>query len=192
VFAQIDFGRLADVPLIGPLLFRQDPFGYLALALIPIAWFAIAKTRFGLNVRAVGENPHASESLGVNVVLIRYGALAISGALAALGGAFLSLSATGVFIDNMTAGRGYIALAILILGRRHPIGVLLAALLFGAADALQLRAQLLPIGIPLQFLLMMPYLLTIVVLAGAVGRAGAPAALGVPFFGRGRSGANHA
>ncbi|WP_210254984.1 ABC transporter permease [Methylocapsa sp. S129] len=186
-FSQLDLGQLADIPLVGPLLFRQDPLAYIALALIALAWFVTAKSRFGLNVRAVGEHPQAAETLGVNVILIRYAALSISGALAGLGGAYLSLSATGVFIDNMTAGRGYIALAILILGRRHPIGVLLAALLFGAADALQLRAQLLPIGVPLQFLLMLPYVLTIVVLAGFVGRGGAPAALGVPFR-PGRSG----
>jgi len=187
-FLPLDLGRLADIPVIGPLLFKQDPFAYFALTLIPLAWLVIAKTRFGLNIRAVGENPQASETLGVDVALVRYAALAISGALAALGGAFLSLSATGIFIDNMTAGRGYIALAILILGRRHPVGVPLAALVFGAADALQLRAQLLPTGAPLQFLLMAPYLLTIVVLAGFVGRAGAPAALGLPFR-RGRAGA---
>ena len=97
-----------------------------------------------------------------------------------MGGAILSLNATGVFLDNMTAGRGYIALAILILGRRRPFGILGAALLFGAADALQLRAQVLPIGVPFQFMLMLPYVLTIVVLAGFMRRVDAPAALGVP------------
>lgn len=186
-FPTLDLGALADIPLVGPLLFRQDLLAYLALALVVIAWIVIAGTRFGLNVRAVGEHPQAAETLGVGVEPIRYAAVTISGGLAALGGAFLSLSATGVFLDNMTAGRGYIALAILILGRRHPLGVLLASLLFGAADALQLRAQLLPIGVPLQFLLMLPYVLTITVLAGFVGRGGAPAALGIPFR-RGRSG----
>ena len=187
VFPPLDLGWLADIPLIGPLLFRQDPLAYVALALIGLAWLVVAKSRFGLNVRAIGEHPQAAETLGVDVILVRYLAIAISGGLAGLGGAYLALSATGVFIDNMTAGRGYIALAILILGRRHPIGVLLSALLFGAADALQLRAQLLPIGVPLQFLLMLPYVLTIVVLAGFVGRGGAPAALGAPFR-RGSSG----
>lgn len=180
-FPPIDFGRLGDVPLIGPLLFRQDLLAYLGLLLIAVTWFAMRKTRFGLNIRAVGEHPAAAETLGVDVMRMRYFAVAISGGLAALGGAFLSLSATGVFLDNMTAGRGYIALAILILGRRHAVGVLFAALLFGAADALQLRAQLLPIRVPLQFLLMLPYVLTIVVLAGFAGRQGAPAALGLPF-----------
>jgi len=186
-YPPLDLGLLADIPLIGPLLFRQDALAYLALALILVSWIVIAKTRFGLNIRAVGEHPEAAETLGVGVEPIRYAAIAISGGFAGLGGAFLSLSATGVFLENMTAGRGYIALAILILGRRHPFGVLLASLLFGAADALQLRAQLLPIGVPLQFLLMLPYVLTIIVLAGFVGRGGAPAALGAPFR-RDRSG----
>jgi general nucleoside transport system permease protein len=186
-FPPLDLGLLGDIPVIGPLLFREDALAYLALALIVVSWIVIAKTRFGLNIRAVGEHPQAAESLGVSVEPIRYAAVVISGGLAGLGGAFLSLSATGVFLDNMTAGRGYIALAILILGRRHPFGVLLASLLFGAADALQIRAQLLPIGVPLQFLLMLPYILTIIVLAGFAGRSGAPAALGVPLR-RGRSG----
>ncbi|MBN9431394.1 MAG: ABC transporter permease [Bosea sp.] len=176
-----DFGALADWPLIGPLLFRQDALAFLALALVPLTWFVIARTRFGLDIRAVGEHPEAAETLGVNVTRVRYGAVAISSGLAGFGGATLSLAATGVFLDGMTAGRGYIALAILILGRRHPLGVLGAALLFGAADALQLRAQILPTGLPFQFLLMLPYVLTIVVLAGFAGRGGAPAALGVPF-----------
>ncbi|MCX5496786.1 ABC transporter permease [Kaistia dalseonensis] len=186
-FTPLDLGPLVDIPVIGPLLFRQDALAYLGLGLILVTWFVMAKTRFGLNVRAVGEHPQAAETLGVDVQHIRYVAIGLSGGLAGLGGAFLSLSATGVFLDNMTAGRGYIALAILILGRRHAIGVLLAALLFGAADALQLRAQILPTGVPFQFLLMLPYVLTIIVLAGFVGRNSAPAALGVPFR-RGRSG----
>ncbi|MCX5477843.1 ABC transporter permease [Kaistia geumhonensis] len=176
-----DFGPLADWPLIGPLLFRQDLLAFLALALVPLTWFVIARTRFGLDIRAVGEHPEAAETLGVNVARVRYASVAISSGLAGFGGATLSLAATGVFLDGMTAGRGYIALAILILGRRHPLGVLGAALLFGAADALQLRAQILPTGLPFQFLLMLPYVLTIVVLAGFAGRGGAPAALGVPF-----------
>jgi simple sugar transport system permease protein len=180
-FAPVDFGWLGDVPVLGPLLFRQDMLAYLGLLLIAVTWLVMRKTRFGLNIRAVGEHPDAAETLGVDVIGMRYLAIGISGGLAALGGAFLSLSATGVFLDNMTAGRGYIALAILILGRRHAIGVLFAALLFGAADALQLRAQLLPISVPLQFLLMLPYVLTIVVLAGFAGKQGTPAALGVPF-----------
>lgn len=184
-FEPIDFGALGGLPVFGPLLFSHDPLTYLALLLVVVAWLVMERSTMGQAIRAVGEHPEAAETLGLDVVRIRYGAVMVSGALAGLGGAFLSTASTGLFLDNMTAGRGYIALAILILGRRHAFGILLGALLFGAADALQLRAQLLPIGVPLQFLIMLPYLLTILVLAGLAGRGGAPRALGVP-FGRAR------
>jgi len=179
-FAPLDFGALASIPILGPLLFQHDPLTYLTLLLVVAAFVVMHRSTIGLIIKAVGEHPEAGETLGLNVVRIRYLAVMASGALAALGGAFLSTASTGLFLDNMTAGRGYIALAILILGRRHPFGILFAALLFGGAEALQLRAQLLPIGVPLQFLIMLPYLLTIVVLAGFAGRSGAPNALGRP------------
>lgn len=180
-FAPIDFAGLASIPLLGPLLFQHDPLTYLALGLVVLTWVVMQRSTIGLAIAAVGEHPTAAETLGINVVRTRYLAVMASGALAGLGGAFLSTSATGLFLDNMTAGRGYIALAILILGRRHPFGIVAASLLFGAAEALQLRAQLLPLGVPLQFLIMLPYVLTIIVLAGFAQRAGAPASLGVPF-----------
>jgi len=180
-FQPIDFGALAGIPILGPLLFQHDPLTYLALLIVVLAWIVMHRSTVGLAISAAGEHPEAAETLGLNVPRIRYLCLLAGGALAGLGGAFLSLSATGLFIDNMTSGRGYIALAMLILGRRYPFGILAAALLFGAADALQLRTQLLPWNIPLQFLLMLPYVLTIVVLAIAAGRTGAPAALGTPF-----------
>jgi ABC-type uncharacterized transport system permease subunit len=180
-FTPIDFGQLATIPVLGPLLFQHDPLTYLSLGLVLVGWLVMHRSTIGLSIKAVGEHPEAAETLGLDPVRIRYLAVMVSGALAGLGGAFLSISATGVFLDNMTAGRGYIALAILILGRRHPFGVLVAALLFGAAEALQLRAQLLPIGVPHQFLIMLPYVLTIIVLAVSATRSGAPAALGVPY-----------
>jgi ABC-type uncharacterized transport system permease subunit len=180
-FPPLRIPGLADIPILGPLVFEQGPLVYLSLGLVGVAWVALFKTSFGLRVTAVGEHPRAAETLGIDVARTRYICLTIGGMLAGMGGAFLSLSATGLFLDNMTAGRGYIALAILILGRRHPFGILAAALLFGAADALQLRVQFLPVGIPFQFMLMLPYILTIVVLAGLVRRADAPAALGVPY-----------
>lgn len=182
-FAPLDFGALSAIPIIGPLLFGHDALTYLALALVIGAWLVMYRSTYGLSIKAVGEHPEAAETLGLNVSTVRYLCSMVSGALAGLGGAFLSLSATGLFLENMTAGRGYIALAILILGRRYPFGILGASLLFGAADALQLRAQLLPSGIPLQFLLMLPYVLTVIVLAASAHRAGAPAALGAPYGG---------
>jgi ABC-type uncharacterized transport system permease subunit len=182
-FPALDFGVLGAIPIVGPLLFQHDALTYLALILVIVAWLVMYRSTFGLSIKAVGEHPEAAETLGFSVSLVRYLCSTASGALAGLGGAFLSLSATGLFLENMTAGRGYIALAILILGRRYPFGILGASLLFGAADALQLRAQLLPSGIPLQFLLMLPYVLTIIVLAASAQRAGAPAALGLPYRG---------
>jgi len=182
-FPPLDFGALSAIPIIGPLLFGPDALTYLAVALVIGAWLVMYRSTYGLSIKAVGEHPEAAETLGLNVANVRYLCSMVSGALAGLGGAFLSLSATGLFLENMTAGRGYIALAILILGRRYPFGILGASLLFGAAEALQLRAQLLPSGIPLQFLLMLPYVLTIIVLAASAHRAGAPAALGAPYGG---------
>jgi general nucleoside transport system permease protein len=180
-FAGIDIPGLRDVPVLGPLFFEQDPLVYLTLVLVAASWVVLFRSAFGTRVIAVGEHPGAAETLGISVAHTRYLCLIISGLFAGVGGAYLSLSATGVFLDNMTAGRGYIALAILVLGRRQPFGILAASLVFGAADALQLRGQTFGFGIPYQFFLMLPYALTIVVLIGLVRRADAPAALGVPF-----------
>lgn len=180
-FEVLPIPLLADVPLLGPLLFQQSPLVYLALILVPVTWVIIERMSIGTAIVAVGEHPQAAETLGISVARTRTLCLVASGLLAGLGGAFLSLSATGIFLDNMTAGRGYIALAILLLGRRNPWGILLAAGLFGGADALQLRGQNLGIGVPYQFLVMLPYVLTILVLIGFAGRVRDPAALGQPF-----------
>jgi simple sugar transport system permease protein len=180
-FATLDIPILRDLPLLGPLFFKQDPLVYLTLVLVAVSAIVLFRSALGTRIIAVGEHPHAAETLGIPVARTRYLCLVISGLFAGVGGAFLSLSATGVFLDNMTAGRGYIALAILVLGRRQPFGILAASLLFGAADALQLRGQTFGFGIPYQFFLMLPYALTIIVLIGLVRRADAPAALGVPF-----------
>ena len=180
-FPDLHVPLLSQIPLLGPLFFQQSVLTYLAYGLIALTGVIIFRSAWGLNIIATGENPEAAETLGIGVSRVRYTALAISGMIAALGGAYLSLDATTLFLENMTAGRGYIALALLVLGRRRPLGILGAALLFGAADALQLRTQLLGIGIPFQFMLMLPYLLTMVVLAFFVSRTGDPAALGVPY-----------
>jgi simple sugar transport system permease protein len=169
---------LESIPLLGPLFFRQTPLVYATYLLVLISFIAIFRTTWGLKLRAVGESPEAAETLGIDVSRTRYLSLIICGMFCALGGAFLSVGASSIFVDNMTAGRGYIALAILVLGQRHPIGVAGAALLFGFADALQLRTQIIDIQIPFQFMLMLPYLLTIIVLAVFVRRSSDPAALG--------------
>jgi simple sugar transport system permease protein len=181
-FAQWDVPLLSQIPILGPLFFQQSVLTYIAYGLILLTYIVIFHSAWGLEIIATGESPEAAETLGIRVGRVRYASLVVSGMIAGLGGAYLSLDATRLFLENMTAGRGYIALAILVVGRRHPIGLLGAALLFGAADALQLRTQLLGIGIPFQFMLMLPYLLTMVVLAGFVSRSGDPAALGVPYL----------
>jgi len=180
-FAAVPVPLLSGVPVIGPLFFDQSLLGYLTYALVVLSFVLVYRTSWGLSIIASGENPEAAETLGVSVVRTRYLALMASGALCALGGAFLSVDSTGLFIDNMTAGRGYIALALLILGRRNPFGLLAAAVMFGAADAVQLRTQILNIRMPFQFMLMLPYVLTMVVLAVFVRNIENPSALGVHY-----------
>jgi len=180
-FGPIAIPLLSRTPYVGGPLFDQDVITYVAFLLVPVVWVVIRKTAWGIKVEAVGENPAAAETLGVDVARTRYRGLFISAALAGLGGAFLTLVESPTWLDGLTNGRGYIAIAILIVGRRRPLGVLLGALLFGSADALQLRTQLLPISIPFQFMLMLPYIVTMVALAGFVRRPHVPAALGLPY-----------
>lgn len=158
----------------------------LAFALVPIAWYVLYKTPFGLRLRATGENPGAADSAGVNVIGLRYVAVVISGLLAAAGGAYLSIGQSSLFTISMTAGRGFIALAALILAKWRPVPVMLACLFFGFTEALTIQIQgviKLPSGedIPVQFIQMIPYVLTIIVLAGFIGTSRAPKALGVPY-----------
>lgn len=172
---------LADIPMLGPILFQQSPVVYLAMALVVVGWIALTHTDFGLSLRATGEQPQAADTAGINVSRTRYIAVMVAGAMAGIGGAFLSVAQLGSFTENMTAGRGFIALAVVIFGRWSPFGALIASLFFGIAYALQLSLQALGFDIPYQFLLMLPYVLTMLVLAGAAGRRGAPAALGIPY-----------
>ena len=157
----------------------------LAFALVPISWYVIYKTPFGLRLRAAGENPAAADAAGVNVIRLRYIAVILSGILAAAGGAYLSIGQSSLFTKAMTAGRGYIALAALILAKWRPVPVLFACLFFGFTEALsiQLQGRKLIAGeeIPVQFIQMIPYVLTIIVLAGFIGLSRAPKALGVPY-----------
>ncbi|WP_213814438.1 ABC transporter permease [Glaciihabitans sp. dw_435] len=172
---------LDQIPILGPLLFDQSYLVYIALLGVVVTWLVLKYTGWGLLIRSAGEHPAAVDSLGLSVNRTRFLALLVSGGFAGLGGAFLSLVASNQFVENMTAGRGYIAMAILILGQRSPWGVLIASLIFGAGDAFQLRAQLDNTGIPFQFLLMIPYVLTIVTLAVFGRKLIDPAALGKHF-----------
>src|SRR3954452_8819976 len=156
--------------------------------LVPVCWYVLYKTPFGLRLRATGENPAAADAAGVNVIRLRYVAVAISGILAAAGGAYLSIGQSSLFTRNMTAGRGFIALAALILAKWRPIPVMLACLFFGFTEALTNQIQgapwaKMPSGedIPIQFIQMIPYVLTIIVLAGFIGLSRAPKALGIPY-----------
>jgi ABC-type uncharacterized transport system permease subunit len=158
----------------------------MAFACVPLTWYVLYRTPFGLRLRAVGENPEAADAAGLNVARIRYGAVLLSGALAALGGAYLSIGQSSLFTRNMTSGRGFIALAALIFGKWRPVQTLLACLFFGFTEAMTIQMQgvvKLPSGedIPVQFIQMVPYILTMVVLAGFIGQSRPPRALGHPY-----------
>jgi simple sugar transport system permease protein len=165
-----------DAPWLAPL--RQAAPTWAALLLVPVVWLVLARTRLGLALRAVGEAPEAAASLGVSVASVRTGALAVAALLAGLGGGSLSLAYSNTFVEGMSAGRGFIALAIVVFGRWRPVGVLAGALLFGAANAGQFHLQAAGIAVSYHLVLMLPYVLTLVVLAVASGTAAAPAALG--------------
>lgn len=169
---------LARLPVLGPSLFTQPATTYLALLAVPLVWWFLYRTRTGLALRATGEAAHEARAAGVRVRAMRAGATIFGGALGGVAGASLVLAQVGTFAERMTAGRGYVAIAIVVLGRWHPVGVAVAAILFGAATALQFVFQTLGLAVPYQLFLVLPYLLTILALAGAVGRARAPADLG--------------
>ncbi|HLH70277.1 MAG TPA: ABC transporter permease [Candidatus Dormibacteraeota bacterium] len=171
---------LSDLPVVGPALFRESPLTYLALLMVLLAWLFLRFTRAGLWLRAIGESPKAADAAGISVLKIRALAVLSSGCLCGLGGAYLA-SQVQTFSDNMTAGAGFIALAAVILGRWEPPGALLACLVFALFQSLQTALQVAGAKAPYQFLLMIPYVLTIVVLAGFVGRTVAPAADGKPY-----------
>ena len=171
---------LADLPVVGPVLFAHLPFVYLVFLVAGAIAFVFYRTTWGLAIRAVGEHPRAAETVGINVVRVRYLTLVWSGILAALGGALLSIGYLNTFQEGLTAGRGFIAFSAIIFGRYTPLGTLLASLLFGFTDALQVRIQAFGILIPYQFLVVLPYIVTLLALFVA-GRSKGPAASGVPY-----------
>ncbi|WP_349410558.1 ABC transporter permease [Pseudalkalibacillus sp. SCS-8] len=179
-----DVPVLSDIPIIGPLLFGSAYVtSYVAIALAIVVWFIIYKTPFGLRLRAVGEHPMAADTMGINVTKMRYVAVMLSGAFAGLGGAVYATSISGNFTHSTIAGQGFMALAAMIFGKWHPLGALGAALFFGLAQSLSITGQQIPVlqDIPYVFLLISPYVLTILALAGFVGRADAPKAIGKPY-----------
>lgn len=180
----IPLGPLADIPLIGKVLFDNPPITYAALIIVFVVQYALFYTRWGLRSRAVGEHPSAADTVGINVFKMRYLNVMLGGALAGLAGAFLSLESVGSFERGMTNGRGFVALAVMIFGNWTPLGALGASLLFGFFIALQTQLQFMGIlSIPHQFIGMLPYLVTIIALAlsGFIGRSRPPAAVGKPY-----------
>jgi simple sugar transport system permease protein len=160
-------------------LLRYAP-SVIAFLLVPISWYVLYHTPFGLRLRAVGENPEAADTAGVSVARIRYTGVLLSGALAAMAGAYLSIGQSSLFTRNMSAGRGFIALAALIFGKWRPVQTMLACLLFGFAEAVSIQMQGVT-TVPVQFIQIIPYVLTMVVLAGFIGQSRAPKAIGVPY-----------
>lgn len=180
-FHPIAIPVLAELPIVGRAIFNQTVFVYMLLILTTGLTIFLFRTPWGLVLRAAGEHPVAVEAAGVNVALVRYVAVSASGLIAAIGGCYLSIAHLNLFTENMSAGRGFIALAAIIFGKWHPIGALGAALLFGTADALQLIIQTYNLSIPYQLPVMMPYVLALLALSGLAGRASSPAALGLPY-----------
>jgi ABC-type uncharacterized transport system permease subunit len=178
-----------DVPILGPiyteLLSGHSVLVYLAFAMVPFTWWVLFRTRFGLRLRAVGENPAAVDTAGISVAWLRYRALICTGVLTGVAGAYLSMAQNGGFVKDMTAGKGYIALAALIFAKWKPVNAMFACLLFGFLDALSIRLQGTPLPIigkvPVQFMQALPYILTVVLLAGFIGKAIPPRAGGVPY-----------
>jgi ABC-type uncharacterized transport system permease subunit len=176
-FQAIHIPLLSDIPVIGGIFFRQNLLVYVAFALVPIAWFILNKTTWGLMIKAVGQNPAAADALGVNVSRVRYITVTVGGILSGVAGASLSIALLNVFQQNLTSGMGFIAVALVYFGGWSPSGVLLGSLLFSSVSALQLWVQTLGIKVPAEVATMMPYVLTILVLIFAVRKVNQPTAL---------------
>lgn len=182
IFPTVPIPLLSRIPWIGPILFQHNALVYLSLILVPIASLVLYRTHFGLKVRAVGESPDAADSRGIRVGLIRYLCLMLGGAMAGLGGSYLVLGSLGLFWTQMTAGRGFIAIAVVVFSKWDPARALLGAWVFGLASAVQISLQTLSVPIPSEILLMLPYVITIVVLVGVSRRAEFPGAFAVPYY----------
>jgi simple sugar transport system permease protein len=181
-FSAMPIPGLSAIPVIGPMLFNQTPIVYLMYLALALVYIALFKTRWGLRVRAVGEYPKAADTVGINVFRTRYISVMIGGALAGLGGSFFTIGQVGSFGQSMTNGAGYIALAALIFGRWNPLLAACAALLFGFAENLQYGLAIIGSPLPSEFLLMLPYVLTVIAVAGLVGKVTGPAATGKPYI----------
>jgi simple sugar transport system permease protein len=182
IFPAAPIPWLSDLPVVGPVFFQHNVLVYLALVLVPVASLVLFRTHFGLTIRAVGESPDAVDTRGLNVSWIRYLSLAIGGALAGLGGGYLVLGSLGLFWTQMTAGRGFIAIAVVVFSKWSPWRALLGALVFGLAAAVQISLQTIRVPIASELLLMLPYIITILVLISVSRRAEFPSAFAVPYY----------
>lgn len=182
LFRAMSIPILSEIPIIGPVLFQQTILTYLMYVVVAVVWFGLYRTRWGLRLRAVGEHPQAADTVGIRVAATRYGNVMLAGAIAGMGGAFYTLVSNPQFGREMTGGAGYIALAALIFGKWDPIRATLAALLFGFATNLQGVFSVIGSPVPSQFMLMLPYVVTLFAVAGLVGRSRPPAASGQPYI----------
>ena len=180
-FKPIAIPLLSDIPFIGPILFRNDILTYGAFLLVPVSWWVLEKTNLGLKIKAVGQNPAAADSVGISVSRVRYLSVCVGAVLAGMAGASLSIAQLNLFQDNLTAGQGFIAVALVYFGGWRPVGVLAGALLFSVANSFQLWVQVLGVKIPSSVAVMLPYILTILALTVTANRARQPAALNKPF-----------
>jgi simple sugar transport system permease protein len=177
----VEIPVLSSIPILGPILFKQSVVGYLMYVAVIVVWVGLFKTKWGLRVRAVGEHPQAADTMGIKVNATRFWNVTLGGAIAGIGGSFFTLVAIDSFTKEISGGRGFIALAALIFGRWNPIGAFFAALLFGFADNLQSIVTIIGTPVPSQFMAMLPYLVTVLAVAGLVGRSRPPAASGIPY-----------
>src|SRR5450759_630700 len=181
IFPNIPIPLLAKIPILGPVVFENNVIVYLMLILVAVTFVVLFYTRWGLRTRAVGEHPKAADTLGVRVYMTRYVNVILGGLVAGIGGAYFTIGSVGRFDKLMTAGKGFIGLAAMIFGNWNPVGALGSSMIFGFADSLQVKMQILNIPVPTEFLQMAPYLVTIIVLAGLVGKVHTPAADGLPY-----------
>ena len=180
-FVKAPIPLLSQIPVLGTVFFNQPVPVYIAFLLVPVAWFVLFRTNIGLKVRAVGEHPRACDTVGINVSRTRFLSVLYSGMMGGFAGAFVSMGQMTFFTENMIAGGGFMALAAVVFGNYTPFGVMGAALVFGVSNALKFQLQALNTGIPSQFLVMLPYLITILALCGLIGRSNKPAASAVPY-----------
>jgi ABC-type uncharacterized transport system permease subunit len=182
IMKRIQIPALSGIPILGEVLFSQYLLTYLAFLLVPAMWFFLYRTKYGLEIRCLGENPRAIDMKGINITRLQYITVIVGGMLGALGGAFLTIASAGIFVPEISAGRGWLAIVVVIAGNWRPFRIMFATLIFSFLDAFQLQAQGLGVQFPYQILLALPYVLAILLMIGSRAQSEEPAALGIPYF----------